>query len=216
MLFDWMYPLVVMHRVTRTQLFFLILMFLKCFPERTPAVIQPTCPFYNGPLSCGTTTQHAPHLSLNSWLSSSTTGEEDHRVCLITWPENKPLPLILCVFLYLESPPVYSCFLGVFYDPTLFLVFFLYSFILVFSSTFLFFWLLILFLHALSLFLCFFPRSQRLQFDVSSPNGILLFRETSKMITTYGEFSKNKVLSFVLMTFIKLRSTFSRPGPELQ
>uniref|UniRef100_A0A673AVE9 Exportin 7 n=1 Tax=Sphaeramia orbicularis TaxID=375764 RepID=A0A673AVE9_9TELE len=29
-------------------------------------------------------------------------------------------------------------------------------------------------------------RSQRLQFDVSSPNGILLFRETSKMITTYG------------------------------
>uniref|UniRef100_A0AAR2KVF4 Importin N-terminal domain-containing protein n=1 Tax=Pygocentrus nattereri TaxID=42514 RepID=A0AAR2KVF4_PYGNA len=28
-------------------------------------------------------------------------------------------------------------------------------------------------------------RSQRLQFDVSSPNGILLFRETSKMITTY-------------------------------
>lgn len=34
---------------------------------------------------------------------------------------------------------------------------------------------------------CFFSwRSQRLQFDVSSPNGILLFRETSKMITTYG------------------------------
>lgn len=31
-----------------------------------------------------------------------------------------------------------------------------------------------------------FCRSQRLQFDVSSPNGILLFRETSKMITTYG------------------------------
>uniref|UniRef100_A0A452QP09 Exportin 7 n=1 Tax=Ursus americanus TaxID=9643 RepID=A0A452QP09_URSAM len=29
-------------------------------------------------------------------------------------------------------------------------------------------------------------RSQRLQFDVSSPNGILLFRETSKMITMYG------------------------------
>uniref|UniRef100_A0A6I8RC37 Exportin 7 n=1 Tax=Xenopus tropicalis TaxID=8364 RepID=A0A6I8RC37_XENTR len=29
-------------------------------------------------------------------------------------------------------------------------------------------------------------RSQRLQFDVSSPNGILLFRETSKMITTYA------------------------------
>lgn len=34
---------------------------------------------------------------------------------------------------------------------------------------------------------CLIPsRSQRLQFDVSSPNGILLFRETSKMITTYG------------------------------
>ena len=29
-------------------------------------------------------------------------------------------------------------------------------------------------------------RSQRLQFDVSSPNGILLFRETSKMIVNYG------------------------------
>lgn len=34
---------------------------------------------------------------------------------------------------------------------------------------------------------CLPVRSQRLQFDVSSPNGILLFRETSKMITTYGE-----------------------------
>ncbi|KAK7482050.1 hypothetical protein BaRGS_00026742 [Batillaria attramentaria] len=29
-------------------------------------------------------------------------------------------------------------------------------------------------------------RSQRLQFDVSSPNGILLFREISKMIVSYG------------------------------
>ncbi|XP_076033625.1 ran-binding protein 16 isoform X1 [Oratosquilla oratoria] len=29
-------------------------------------------------------------------------------------------------------------------------------------------------------------RSQRLQFDVSSPNGILLFREASKVICTYG------------------------------
>ncbi|XP_071792798.1 exportin-7-like [Asterias amurensis] len=29
-------------------------------------------------------------------------------------------------------------------------------------------------------------RSQRLQFDVSSPNGILLFRETSKMLVAYG------------------------------
>ncbi|KAL4842882.1 hypothetical protein H8958_021204 [Nasalis larvatus] len=33
--------------------------------------------------------------------------------------------------------------------------------------------------------------SQRLQFDVSSPNGILLFRETSKMITMYG----NRILT---------------------
>ncbi|GBC18414.2 uncharacterized protein OCT59_006460 [Rhizophagus irregularis] len=29
-------------------------------------------------------------------------------------------------------------------------------------------------------------RSQRLNFDISSPNGILLFRETSKVISTYG------------------------------
>lgn len=29
-------------------------------------------------------------------------------------------------------------------------------------------------------------RSQRLQFDVSSPDGILLFRETSKLICAYG------------------------------
>uniref|UniRef100_A0A8C9TKZ7 Exportin 7 n=1 Tax=Scleropages formosus TaxID=113540 RepID=A0A8C9TKZ7_SCLFO len=34
-------------------------------------------------------------------------------------------------------------------------------------------------------------RSQRLQFDVSSPNGILLFRETSKMMTTYGRLAKD-------------------------
>ncbi|XP_075797468.1 ran-binding protein 17 isoform X4 [Microtus pennsylvanicus] len=34
-------------------------------------------------------------------------------------------------------------------------------------------------------------RSQRLNFDVSSPNGILLFREASKMICTYG----NQILS---------------------
>ncbi|XP_055588183.1 exportin-7 isoform X1 [Uranotaenia lowii] len=32
-----------------------------------------------------------------------------------------------------------------------------------------------------------YNRSQRLQFDVSSPNGILLFRETSKLICCYGE-----------------------------
>lgn len=36
-----------------------------------------------------------------------------------------------------------------------------------------------------------YNRSQRLQFDVSSPNGILLFRETSKLICCYG-----MVLSF--------------------
>ena len=29
-------------------------------------------------------------------------------------------------------------------------------------------------------------RSQRLQFEISSPNGVLLFREVSKMICTYG------------------------------
>lgn len=34
-------------------------------------------------------------------------------------------------------------------------------------------------------------RSQRLQFDISSPNGILLFREASKVICTYGERSIN-------------------------
>uniref|UniRef100_A0A2K5NWS3 Exportin 7 n=1 Tax=Cercocebus atys TaxID=9531 RepID=A0A2K5NWS3_CERAT len=34
-------------------------------------------------------------------------------------------------------------------------------------------------------------RSQRLQFDVSSPNGFFLFRETSKMITMYG----NRILT---------------------
>lgn len=30
-------------------------------------------------------------------------------------------------------------------------------------------------------------RSQRLHFDVSSPNGVLLFREASKVICTYGK-----------------------------
>lgn len=34
-------------------------------------------------------------------------------------------------------------------------------------------------------------RSQRLQFDVSSPNGILLFREASKVICSYG----NRILN---------------------
>uniref|UniRef100_A0A4W4F0U3 Importin N-terminal domain-containing protein n=1 Tax=Electrophorus electricus TaxID=8005 RepID=A0A4W4F0U3_ELEEL len=48
-------------------------------------------------------------------------------------------------------------------------------------------------------------RSQRLQFDVSSPNGILLFRETSKMITTYGTqsyYSLLEVLTQDHMNFI--------------
>ena len=34
--------------------------------------------------------------------------------------------------------------------------------------------------------ICLVARSQRLQFDVSSPNGILLFREISKVIVGYG------------------------------
>jgi exportin-7 len=43
-------------------------------------------------------------------------------------------------------------------------------------------------------FLCVFAfivsliRSQRLQFDVSSPNGILLFREVSKVLVGYGTY----------------------------
>ncbi|RHZ90241.1 hypothetical protein Glove_2g14 [Diversispora epigaea] len=32
-----------------------------------------------------------------------------------------------------------------------------------------------------------YNRGQRLNFDISSPNGILLFRETSKVISTYGQ-----------------------------
>lgn len=36
-------------------------------------------------------------------------------------------------------------------------------------------------------------RSQRLQFDVSSPNGILLFREASKIICTYGKISQGLI-----------------------
>jgi exportin-7 len=38
-------------------------------------------------------------------------------------------------------------------------------------------------------------RSQRLQFDVSSPNGILLFREASKVICSYG----NRILDVVVV-----------------
>lgn len=40
-------------------------------------------------------------------------------------------------------------------------------------------------------------RSQRLQFDVSSPNGILLFREASKIICTYGKQSDGDFNSVV-------------------
>jgi exportin-7 len=43
-------------------------------------------------------------------------------------------------------------------------------------------------------------RAQRLQFDVSSPNGILLFREISKVIVGYGEWVEISV-SF-LSTFV--------------
>lgn len=61
-------------------------------------------------------------------------------------------------------------------------------------------------------------RSQRLQFDVSSPNGILLFRETSKMIVNYGtrvltlgEIPKDQVypmkLKGVSISFSMLKST---------
>lgn len=35
-------------------------------------------------------------------------------------------------------------------------------------------------------------RSQRLQFDISSPNGILLFRDASKLLVNYG--SKNLMI----------------------
>lgn len=40
-------------------------------------------------------------------------------------------------------------------------------------------------------------RSQRLQFEVSSPNGILLFREASKVICCYG----NDNFFFVIFFF---------------
>lgn len=45
-----------------------------------------------------------------------------------------------------------------------------------------------LFIFRNSLTFAIFLRSQRLNFDVSSPNGILLFREASKMICTYGKY----------------------------
>lgn len=46
-------------------------------------------------------------------------------------------------------------------------------------------------------------RSQRLQVDVSSPNGILLFREASKVVCTYGKhfytYKKEKTQSYLLL-----------------
>ena len=51
-------------------------------------------------------------------------------------------------------------------------------------------------------------RSQRLHFDVSSPNGILLFRETSSMITAYGEAANYRHTS----QFISLYRTFLFPS----
>jgi exportin-7 len=52
-------------------------------------------------------------------------------------------------------------------------------------------------------------RSQRLQFEVSSPNGILLFREASSMLVTYGqsilEITKNNILSQNMIYSHKLK-----------
>uniref|UniRef100_T1G0A4 Exportin-7/Ran-binding protein 17 TPR repeats domain-containing protein n=1 Tax=Helobdella robusta TaxID=6412 RepID=T1G0A4_HELRO len=38
-----------------------------------------------------------------------------------------------------------------------------------------------------------YNRSQRLVFDISSPNGIILFREVSRVLTTYGDYLLNNV-----------------------
>lgn len=48
-------------------------------------------------------------------------------------------------------------------------------------------------------------RSQRLQFDVSSPNGILLFREASKVICSYGRHILNVDVSKEQMYPLKLK-----------
>lgn len=40
-------------------------------------------------------------------------------------------------------------------------------------------------------------RSQRLQFDVSSPNGVLLFREASKVMISYGKLNHQCVCTVV-------------------
>lgn len=53
-------------------------------------------------------------------------------------------------------------------------------------------------------------RSQRLQFDVSSPNGILLFRETSKMITTYGTWIQIFLLTLILICCLVCMETHTK------
>ena len=59
-------------------------------------------------------------------------------------------------------------------------------------------------------------RSQRLQFDVSSPNGILLFREASKIICTYGSRILNVSVSKQQASFAQpscFSSCVTRPNP---
>lgn len=80
MLFDWMYPFsrdTVRLLTARWTVIIFIIHHSRSenVPERRPADIQPTCPFCSEPSSSGTTTQHAPRPSSNSWPSSSTTGE---------------------------------------------------------------------------------------------------------------------------------------------
>lgn len=80
MLFDWMYPFsrdTVRLLTARWTVTIFIIHHSRSenVPERRPADIQPTCPFCSEPSSSGTTTQHAPRPSSNSWPSSSTTGE---------------------------------------------------------------------------------------------------------------------------------------------
>lgn len=52
-------------------------------------------------------------------------------------------------------------------------------------------------------------RSQRLQFDISSPNGILLFREASKVICTYGKYWQSTPLFFG--TFSMHKTVYFQP-----
>ena len=46
-------------------------------------------------------------------------------------------------------------------------------------------------------------RSQRLHFDVSSPNGILLFRVTSEMIVAYGMVITSESVTYLLKVVSK-------------